>query len=121
MKTARERLIDYAKDYLKVTCKPNEAIAVTVEQVVGFAELLRAGCHQDIQRLIDQCASTTRISGGKDALQCLGKALTDKEGVALWGLPGCGCDQVDCVYCGPRIAGRVIAKGESQPSGPHKG
>ena len=89
----------------------------TLSQVpFGFCQ---CGCGQKAP--INNCASTTRISGGKDALQCLGKALTDKEGVALWGLPGCGCDQVDCVYCGPRIAGRVIAKGESQPSGPHKG
>ena len=109
MPDAKQRLIDYAKDYLKVTCKPNEPIAVTLEQVVEFAELLRSGCHQDMRRLIERCADSTRIPGGKIALQFLANALGNEVAVALWGLPDCNCDRVDCVYCGPRIARRVVS------------
>jgi hypothetical protein len=108
--TDRAKLIDYAKHFLKVTCRPDEAIAVTVEQVVGFAELLRNGCHQDLKRLIvnaiDDCPDDF---DGKSALKCLGEGI-EGHGTESWGLPDCSCGKGDCVYCGVALNLKIIER-----------
>ena len=99
-----EILLDYASSYLSVTCRPNEAIAVTLEKVVGFAKLLRQGCEQDLKRLIVKCIEDTPSGvDGKTALLAFGQGIETGGAIELWGLPDCACDRVDCVYCGPRI------------------
>lgn len=95
-----QTFIDYAAKYLRVKARPNEAIAVTLEQVVGFAKQLRDGCEQDLKRLIVKCADDplTQQVSGREALLDLGYGI-EGNGVDSWGLPDCACKQSDCVYC----------------------
>ncbi len=108
----RAKLIEYAKQTLRIQCRPGEAVAVTVEQIVSFAELLRAGCHQDILRLIPKFIKDLPPgTSGADALKGMAYAL-EGQGTESWGCPDCSCDEATCVYCGPRIARRATAGGQ---------
>ena len=102
-------LADYVCSFLRIKARPNEAIATTIEQIVGFVKLFRDGCHQDLMRLILRIIQDETTKDGKAALLAFGQCI-EGEGVDLWGLPDCHCDEVDCVYCGPRIAKSVYRK-----------
>jgi hypothetical protein len=84
--TDEKKLLDYARQEFRVTVRPNEAIAVTLEQVVNFANLLRRACIRDFQGLILKAiADTPEDYDGKTALQSLGEGL-EGRGVDSWGL-----------------------------------
>jgi hypothetical protein len=97
---ARGKLVDYAKKFLRVQARPDEAVCVTPEQVAAFAAQVREGCRQDLLRLIRQLASDDPEPMAKAALLALGETVNDGESIELWGLPDCVCGKSDCVYCG---------------------
>ena len=103
-RTARNKLVDYAKRFLKVTAWPDESIMVTPEQVAAFAAQVREGCQQDIIRLCRNLAKDDLYASGKEALLSLARTLYEGEDIELWGLPNCACGKDECVYCGRGFA-----------------
>lgn len=101
---ARAKLIDYAKRFLKVTARPNEAIATTPELVAAFAAQVREGCRQDLIRLVLQLADDDPEPMAKAALLAFAGTIEDGETIELWGLPDCRCGKSECVYCGRGFA-----------------
>ena len=101
---ARGKLIDYAKKFLRVTARPNEAIAVTPEQVASFAAQVREGCRQDLIHLLQQLAQDDPEPMAKAALLAFAGTVEDGESIELWGLPDCACGKAECVYCGRGFA-----------------
>lgn len=97
---ARGKLVDYAKKFLKITARPDEAICVTPEQIAAFAAQVREGCMQDLQRLIPKLAEDQIHFYGKTALLVLAESISEGESIELWGLPDCACSKTECVYCG---------------------
>lgn len=99
---ARGKLVDYAKKFLKITARPDEAICVTPEQVAAFAAQVREGCMQDLQRLLPKLAEdhVTYRTSGKEALLSFAETISEGESIELWGLPDCICGKAECVYCG---------------------
>ena len=101
---ARGKLIDYAKKFLRVIARPNEAIAVTPEQVASFAAQVREGCRQDLIHLLQQLAQDDPEPMAKAALLAFAGTVEDGESIELWGLPDCACGKAECVYCGRGFA-----------------
>lgn len=99
-KATKEKLVAYAKRFLKVTTRPDEPIAVSVEQIAEFAHQLRRGCHQDIIRLLLKLADEPHHKDDKKYLLSLADTLENGGDIELWGLPDCSCRKNDCVYCG---------------------
>lgn len=92
-----EKLIKYAERF--IASRPELATASGPEKAAAFATKLRAGCHQDILRLIEKIiGDTSDYTDGKRALRALSKSLTHGH-VELWGMPDCTCKKSDCVYC----------------------
>jgi hypothetical protein len=110
---ARGKLIDYAKKFLRVQSRPNEAIAVSAEQVAAFAAQVREGCRQDLIHLIVQLASDDPEPMAKAALLALAGTVDEGESIELWGLPDCACGKTECVYCGRgfNIDSRTVESG----------
>ena len=64
---ARNKLVDYAKKFLKITTPSNERVSVTPEQVAAFAAQVREGCMQDVTRLILNLSKDDPPATGKAA------------------------------------------------------
>lgn len=97
---ARGKLVDYAKKFLKITARPNEAICTTPEQIAAFAAQVREGCKQDLLRLITELSKDSPHATAEEALSALAVAINEGESIELWGLPDCACGKNECVYCG---------------------
>jgi hypothetical protein len=97
---SRGKLVAYAKKFLRVASRPDEAIAVSAEQVAAFAAQLREGCRQDLIHLILQLIEDDPEPMAKAALLALAETVNDGESIELWGLPDCACGKNECVYCG---------------------
>jgi len=103
-RTARGKLVEYAKKFLKVTARPDEPICVTPEQVAAFAAQVREGCQQDIVRLCRNLAKDNLHGTGQEALLSFADTVVNGETIELWGLPDCACGKPACVYCGRGFA-----------------
>jgi hypothetical protein len=101
---ARNKLVEYAKKFLKLEARPNQPIDTTLENVVAFAAQVREGCQQDIVRLCHNLAKDDLHATGKDALLSFADTITNAETIELWGLPDCNCGRKECVYCGRGFA-----------------
>lgn len=110
--TKRQRLIEYMQEFFNISARPDQPIDITLNLIADFCDLLRRGCKQDMERLILQTIADTPGAQGKMHLQAFGEGIHEGGDIELWGLPDCRCNKVECVYCGPRIARRVVASGD---------
>ena len=100
---ADAKLREYARRYFL-----HVGLRVPFKEAADFAALLRAGCLQDLKRLIIQCASDIPPGvDAKTALLSLGQGI-EGEGYESWGLADCSCGKEDCVYCALELAVRSL-------------
>jgi hypothetical protein len=97
-----QKLVEYARRFLR---KQHPLQSVYPEQAAAFSAQLRAGCHQDLLRLITRLIKDTPDGvSGKEALHSLGCSINEGSDINLWGMPDCACKKPDCVYCGTGMA-----------------
>lgn len=97
-----KRLVEYAHRFL--TSRPSGTMTAE-ELAADFAAQLRAGCWQDLLRLIARSIEDVPDDvSGKEALRIFGCSLNEGGDIDLWGMPDCACKNSDCVYCSTGMA-----------------
>ena len=95
-----QKLVEYAKRFIAIQTET----ASIAEFAAAFGAQLRAGCHQDLVRLLGRVMKDMpEDTDGKTVLRIFGESILTGD-IEAWGMPDCDCNGEDCVYCSTGMA-----------------